>query len=134
MAEEAKSSWDEAQEIPSSWFSFDKVGAEVSGTLISREKRESQYGEQVVYELRQKDGTVINVGIRVSPADYLNKKLKYVPYGTIIIFKYVKDVPSKAYKGKFAKSIDAKLLGMDPAYAVADSLGGEVIDQVEFTD
>jgi hypothetical protein len=131
MSEQSK--WESAQEIPSNWFKFEKVGDEVEGTLINKTKRESSYGEQVVYELKQSNGDIINVGIRVSEKNYLNNKLRHVPYGKIIIFKFTKEVESKAFKGKMAKSIDAKILGDDENYSIADSVGGETVDNVDFT-
>jgi hypothetical protein len=110
--------WDQGEEIPSSWFKFDEVGKMVKGTLIGKRFQKSNdpvYPDQFVYELKTADGMITKVPIGVN-RPFVNDKMKYVAMGQIVAFKYVKDVESQKFKGKFAKSIDVRLYGFDPDY------------------
>jgi hypothetical protein len=129
--EEKKDQWGEAQDIPSSWMKFEKVGDSCTGTLVDKFEHEGNFGPQGVYVLAQEDGGMINVGVRVTAADFLNKKLKRVALGTKLIFKYLKDEPSKKFPGKTAKSIDAKILGFDEAFQLKDKM--EVTEETDIS-
>ena len=89
----AKSIFDESNKVRGLWFKADKVGAEISGTLISiRKVFNAMYNkEQTVYELKTEDGSVWSVGSK--PA--IDQQMRYIKLGQIIGFKYMEERPPK---------------------------------------
>jgi hypothetical protein len=93
----------------SNWFKFDKVGDKVSGTLAEnpRVKKDTtgQYGDQRVFVLTQKDGTTMNVGIRMDK-DNLIQRTNKLRQGDKVGFEFVKEIPASKKGYNPAKSIE----------------------------
>lgn len=124
--------WESGEEIPSSWFKFENVGDMVKGTLVSKRFQKSQdpiYPDQWIYELKTEKGVITKVGISKS---FVNDKMRYIVEGQIVAFKFTKEVPSQKYKGKFAKSIDVRVFGMDPDYSAEQQAVDE--DEINVDD
>ena len=92
---------------PSNWFKFDKVGVKVSGTLVSTDDKPERDGmpSQMVYTLKQKDGTFVNVGI-AKHKDYVVMRANTARMGDVLGFEYKKDIPAKVKGHHPAKSIE----------------------------
>jgi hypothetical protein len=100
----------DAANIPeSNWFKFDKVGDKVSGTLAEnpRIKKDTtgQYGDQKVFVLTQKDGSTMNVGIRLDK-DNLIQRTNKLRQGDKVGFEFVKEIPASKKGYNPAKSIE----------------------------
>lgn len=94
----------------SSWFKFEKVGDKVAGELVELRDdvpaRDPSFPNQRVFVLRQKDGTLVNVGIAMTK-DYIIGRTNRVEPGDMIGFEFKKEVPSARGKGfQPAKSIE----------------------------
>jgi hypothetical protein len=91
----------------SNWFQFNKVGDSVSGVLIGKRHQDgvAPYPDQEVYELRQADGSVVNVGMSVNKR-YVLDRMRNVKMGQEVGFKFEKEIPSKTKGMQAAKSIE----------------------------
>lgn len=117
------------QEVESNWFKFTKVGDGVKGTLINKSFQKSNlpgYQDQWVYELKNSDGEIWNVGISAAKTGTI-QRLNKCKVGQIIGIKF--DSEGEAKKGfKPAKNLKVFTFGMDEAYLLAEQTDGEVID------
>jgi hypothetical protein len=96
------------ENIPeSAWFKFDKIGVKCSGKVLSISEKEERDGmpAQRVFDLEQKDGSVIKVGLKKT-SDYLMGKTNLVKVGDLLGVHYVKDIPPKVKGHHAAKSIE----------------------------
>lgn len=96
----------------SNWFKFDKPGDRVSGTLVSMEFKKSNspaLPDQRVFVLKQKDGSLVNVGISMKK-DYIigrTNNIKLDDHDYLVGFEFKKEVASTLGKGYApAKSIE----------------------------
>ncbi len=94
----------------SNWFKFEKVGDRVSGELVSldmeRKSKTPGLPDQRVFTLKQKDGSLVNVGISMMK-DYIIGRTNRVKLGDMIGFEFKKEVASTMGKGYAnAKSIE----------------------------
>ncbi len=114
------------ENIPeSSWFKFDKIGKKCGGVVVSISEKPERNGmpAQRVFGLKQKDGTVMNVGLK-SSSDYLMGRTNGVKLGDILGVEYVKDIPPKTKGHHPAKSIEVYVKKAVAAPAVDDGFGG----------
>lgn len=92
---------------PSNWMKFEKVGDKVSGIFV--EKRETleknNMPAQFVYVLKQKDGTMMNVGISKTK-DYVNLRANGARFGDLLGFEFQKEIPATVKGHNPAKSIE----------------------------
>jgi hypothetical protein len=113
--------WDSGEEIKAGWAKLD-VGESIKGTLVNKRVQKATivgYPDQWVYEIKEDDGSLSFIGLSIDKT-YINNKLKNLQIGQIIMIKRFADVESKKYKGKYAKSFDARLFGMDEAYIMKE--------------
>ena len=99
------------------WFKFENVGDSVKGTLLSKrtQKGVDQFPDQEVYELRQEDGTIVNIGISVNKR-YIIDRVRNVKLGQIVGFMFKDEKASKTKGYAPAKSIEVYVGEMDPNY------------------
>lgn len=105
---EEKDLFDEKNIPESNWFKFDKVGDRCLGEVVEvfiKESKDETYPDQRVFVLKQKDGSLMNVGIKTT-SDYLMGRTNMVIPGDIVGFEFKKEIPA-AKKGYHpAKSIE----------------------------
>jgi len=92
----------------SNWFKFDKVGARVSGEVVEvslKKSNDPTFSDQRVFVLKQENGELINVGVKVT-SDYLMSRTNSVAPGDTIGFEFKKEIPSKKKGYHPAKSIE----------------------------
>jgi hypothetical protein len=124
--------WDNAQEVKSNWFKFEKVGDKIKGTLINKRLQKSTdpvYPDQWVYELKVEGGEVFNVGISVNKQGTV-QRLNNCKIGEIvgILFEKEGDAPKKGFNpAKFLKVVS---FGMDPDYTLEPASGEEELPTV----
>ena len=114
-----KDEWAEAQEVQSNWFKFVKVGDKIKGTLINKRYQKSNvagYPDQWVYEIKDANGEVQNVGISVSKPGTI-QRLNACKAGDIIGILFEKEGEKK--KGFFpAKFLKVVKFGVDPDFSL----------------
>lgn len=119
----------------SNWYSFDKVGCYIKGTLVNRyiQAGVDIYPDQEVFELDSveteqgiQDGTWL-VGISMKKS-YVISRLKNAKLGQRMGLKYAEDIPAKVKGYRPAKSIIPYLWGMDETYKVVEEFDGEVVE------
>jgi hypothetical protein len=96
------------ENIPeSNWFSFKTVGDKVMGEVVEvfiKKSNDPMFADQRVFVLKQKDGSLMNVGIKTT-SDYLMGRTNMVETGDIVGFEFTKEVPPSKKGFKPAKSI-----------------------------
>lgn len=99
------------------WFKFEKIGDSIKGTLISVRKQPGQdnYPDQMVYELKNEDGELWNVGISVEKR-YIVDRMRNMKLGQIVGLMFKDEIPSKTKGYAPAKSIEVYAGGMDENY------------------
>jgi len=99
--------FDEENIPESSWFKFDKVGAKCGGEVVSISEKSEKDGmpAQRVFGLKQKDGTVVNVGLKKN-SDYLMGRTNNVKVGDMLGVEFKKEIPAKKKGHHPAKSIE----------------------------
>jgi len=102
------------EKIMPTWMKFINAGDSVQGTYVGKIVGQIDgYGnEQIIYQLLQDDGTVMNVGFGVNKK-FLNQDMESVKFGQIIGFKYKGTI---SVKDKFGKPVNVKdfALHQDP--------------------
>ncbi len=98
------------ENVPASnWFKFDNVGDKVAGVLVGYEaervSRDETMPNQRVFELKQKDGTIVKVGIAITK-DYIIGRTNGVKLGDIVAFEFKKEIPPSKKGFAPAKSIE----------------------------
>jgi hypothetical protein len=105
------------ENIPeSNWFKFEKVGDKVMGEVVEvfiKKSTDAMFADQRVFVLKQKDGSLINVGIKVT-SDYLMGRTNMVATGDIVGFEFKKEIPPTKKGFKPAKSIEIYLRKGEP--------------------
>lgn len=91
----------------SNWFKFEKVGDRVAGEVvgISEKPASGDFAAQRVFQLKQKEGALLNVGIPVTK-DYLMGRTNSVKLGDILGFEFKKEIPPSKKGFAPAKSIE----------------------------
>lgn len=90
-------------QIDARWAKFEKVGDQVQGTYIGQRMAVDGYNnEQVVYELKQSDGGIVNVGVMTNKTNFIDK-MKLIRYGQIVGIRYAEEKPAKSKPGKTTK-------------------------------
>lgn len=91
----------------SNWFKFEKVGDTAMGILVELKDKPAQddFKAQRVFVLKQKDGTLLNVGISIDK-DYVLGRANTAKLGDAIAFKFEKEIPASKKGFKPAKSIE----------------------------
>lgn len=85
------------------WAKFDTVGDQVQGTYVGQRMAVDGYNnEQVVYELKQADGNIVNVGVMTNKTNFI-EKMKHIRYGQIVGIRFAEDKPAKSKPGKTTK-------------------------------
>src|SRR5882757_2662545 len=104
--------FDPSNVAESNWFAFKVVGDKVGGVMTEnyRVKKDTTgvYGDQRVFNLLQKDGTVINVGIKLDK-DNLIQRTNRLRQGDKVGFEFVKEIPATKKGYSPAKSIEVYL-------------------------
>lgn len=91
----------------SNWFKFNKVGDKCGGIVVSIAEKPERDGKpaQRVFGLKQKDGTIINVGLKKT-SDYLMGRTNQVKPGDMLGLEFTKEIPAKKKGYSPAKSIE----------------------------
>ena len=100
----------------SNWFKFLKVGDKVMGEVVEvgiKESKDEMFSDQRVFTLKQKDGALINVGIKTT-SDYLMGRTNQVKPGDYIGFEFKKEIPPTKKGFKAAKSIEVYVKKGEP--------------------
>lgn len=107
MAKEKDDLFDEKNIPESNWFKFEKVGDRVSGTVVEifEKPEKDAFPAQRCYTLKQKDGSLINVGVKKT-SDYLMGRTNQVTIGDDLGFEFKKEIPAKTKGHHPAKSIE----------------------------
>lgn len=114
--------WDKAEEVKSSWFKFEKVGDNIKGTLISKRLQPSTdptFPDQQIYELRDEEGEMWNVGISVKKSGTV-QRLNNCKIGEIIGILFEKEIPNDKKGFHPSKALKVVTFGMDPDYEAFD--------------
>jgi len=105
--------WDQVADVQSNWFKFENVGDRIKGTLLGKElKKGTDYPDQWVYQLRDEDGIVWNVGVSVNKVGTIGR-LNNCKVGQIIGIWFEKEIESKRAGFAPAKCLTVKDFGMD---------------------
>ena len=103
------------EKVVPEWAKFVNAGDSVQGTYVGKivGQKDGYGNEQVIYQLLQEDGSVINVGFGLNKK-VLNNDMLSVNFGQIIGFKYKGTL---SVKDKFGKPVNVKDFGLfqDPA-------------------
>lgn len=107
--------FDEAKEtVMPSWMKFQNPGDSVQGTYVGKITGQIDgYGnEQIVYQLLQEDGSVMNVAFGLNKK-FINSDMAKANFGQIVGFKYKGKI---TIKDKFGKAVEVKdvVLHQDP--------------------
>ncbi len=105
------------------WFKFKNVGDAVKGILVGKRHQSGAsqgFSDQIVCELRQEDGSVINVGFSVDKT-YIINRLRNIALGQMVGFKFMKEVPSATKGYAPAKSIEVYAGSIDPSYKAEEA-------------
>jgi len=88
------------------WMKFATIGDKCKGILVGRSLQEGKDGfpDQEVYELRQEDDSILNVGISVKKT-FVISRMKHAKLGQEVGFLYKEDIESKVKGYAPAKSI-----------------------------
>ncbi len=111
MAKEEKDGLEDLfddENIPeSNWFKFNKPGDKCSGEVVSITEKPERDGmpAQRVFGLKQKDGDILNVGLKKS-SDYLMGRTNMVRVGDLLGVVFKKEIPAKKKGHHPAKSIE----------------------------
>lgn len=91
----------------SNFFKFEKVGDKVGGILVEVQDKPGKdpFPAQRVYTLKQKDGSLINVGIALHK-DYIIGRANTAKLGDLLGFEFVKEIPPSNKGFHPAKSIE----------------------------
>ena len=85
---------------------FVNVGDSVQGTYIDSYESTDGFGnQQMVYVLKDSNGKIWNVGIKMS-TEFVISKMKEANYGYIVGFRFDGTKESKRYPGKTAKLVN----------------------------
>ncbi len=105
---EEKDLFDEKNIPESNWFKFDVVGSKCMGEVLEvfvKKSSDPMFADQRVFVLKQKDGSLLNVGIKTT-SDYLMGRTNMVMTGDIVGFEFKKEIPPTKKGFKPAKSIE----------------------------
>ena len=108
--------FDSAKEkVMPQWMKFTTAGDSVQGTYIGKiTGQKDNYGnEQIIYQLLQEDGSVINVGFGLNKK-FLNTDMESVKFGQIIGFRYKGTVDVKDKRSGKIVSVKDFSLHQDP--------------------
>lgn len=126
----ANSMWEGGQEVQANWFKFEKVGDGIKGTLLGKKLQPANlpgYQDQWVYELKDENGQIWNVGIGAGKEGTI-QRLARCKVGELIGILFEKEgEPKKGFKP--AKFLKVFSWGMDPNYNQME--GGEEINPMD---
>lgn len=94
------------EKVMPTWAKFTNPGDGFQGTYVGKiTGQKDGYGnEQIIYQLLQEDGTVVNVGFGLNKK-FLHQDLKDAKFGQIIGFRYKGTIQ---VKNKLGKMVDVK--------------------------
>ena len=94
-----------ARDLADSWFKFEKVGDRVSGVIRDMWEAAEHDGmpAQRCWTLETSEGKLVNVGTKRT--DYNLSRTNDLQLGDKLGIEFAKEVPSKKFPGKFAKSL-----------------------------
>lgn len=115
MAKETDDLFSEENIPESNWFKFSTVGDRVSGEVVEifEKPEKDMFQAQRCFVLKQKDGSLINVGIKKT-SDYLMGRTNNVEPGDMLGFEFKKEVPSTKKGYAPAKSIEVYIKKGEP--------------------
>lgn len=118
----------------SNWFSFEKVGDSIKGTLTAKRFQQGtgDYPDQEVYELLTESGEMWNVGISVVKR-YVIDRMRNVKIGQVVGFMFKKEIPSKTKGWAAAKSIEVYVGEINEDY-ISDQVDAAVAPPAEDND
>ncbi len=100
----------------SNWFKFEKIGDRVGGVVVEMfdKPAKDQFPEQRCFALKQKDGSIINVGLKKT-SEYLMGRTNQVRPGDTLGVEFKAEIPSKIKGNRPAKSLEVFVIkGADP--------------------
>lgn len=120
MSEEVKTTapWEGAEEVKANWFQFPNVGDKIKGTLLNKYFQRANiegYQDQWIYELKNEEGEVWNVGIPASKSGTI-QRLNRCKVGEIVGILFEKEIPATSKGKKPAKALKVFTFGMDENY------------------
>lgn len=99
---------DESTIPASNWFNFEKVGDNIQGELVMEPyDKESKYGTQKIYVVKDKDGKEWNVSLKHTTHKYSILQLKAAEVGDTVAFRFKESIPTDY--GNPAKAIEVRL-------------------------
>lgn len=100
----------------SNFFKFDKVGDKVGGNLVAVEDKpaKDQYPAQRVFGLKQKNGSIMKVGIPLHK-DYVIGRANAAKMGDLLGFEFTKEIPASKKGLHPAKSIEVYVKHIAPS-------------------
>ena len=127
MTDKKASIFSEENVPESNWFKFAKVGDRVNGEVVEvslKKSTDATFADQRVFLLKQDDGELINVGVKVT-SDYLMSRTNQVVPGDMIGFEFKKEIPAKKKGYNPAKSIEVYVIKGTPKVNELDAYGNE---------
>lgn len=121
--------WEGGQEVQSNWFKFVSVGDKIKGTLLNKYFAKATiegYQDQWVYELQTANGEIWNVSVASTKTGTI-QRLNRCKLGEIVGIIFDKEIPASSKGKQPAKGLSVYTFGMDPAYQIAEEMGGEVV-------
>jgi hypothetical protein len=125
--------WEGANEVKSNWFKFENVGDNVKGTLTARRKQESDspnFPDQYVYELKDEEGNMWNVGISVKKSGTV-QRLNSCKIGQIVGILFSEEIPATTKGFANTKVLKVVEFGMDKDY---EAFEADSKDDIPFVD
>lgn len=85
----------QGKQINSEWAKFEKIGDAAQGTYIGKRKAIDSYNNsQIIYELLQDNGVIVNVGVREAKVKF-HQQMETVQLGQIIGVKLTQQLPNQ---------------------------------------
>jgi len=105
----------QGSEVRGTYAEWKEVGDNYQGTFVGKRKAIDSYGnDQIIYEIKREDGSIIMVAVRTTKEPFHNQ-MRHVNLGQIIGVKFTGTIPSE--KGNDTKILsvfaDAKIVDED---------------------
>jgi hypothetical protein len=111
---------DTKETVAPTWASFKNPGDAVHGTYIGKivGQRDGYGNEQVIYQLLQKDGSIVNVGFGLNKK-FIIMDMDKVNFGQIVGFKFKGTI---SVKNKVGQMVDVKDYGLHQDPKIVDEV------------
>lgn len=84
----------QGKQLNTVWAKFDKIGDSAQGTYIGKREAQDNYNnKQIIYELLQEDGNIVNVGVRDAKVKF-HQQMDSLSFGQIVGIRLTEQVPN----------------------------------------